>query len=79
MERNNMPNPKKPMPVGSRYYLIEETGVLKVVNGALAFSLVENGEWFPNQYAMSLFYDSMKDYREITEEEVQKIIWERKK
>ena len=64
----------RPKPEGCRYYLVENRGVLRITNGSLIYSLGEDGTWIPNQYAMSIFYDGMREYIQITEEDVKNIL-----
>ena len=73
----NVKDLKKSIPF--RYYKREDGGIVSLSDKGRVHSLVDTGDWVPNQYAYSMFVDGMVDYEEITEGVVQKIIDERKK
>jgi len=62
-----------------KYYKLENGGVVKLENNVRLYSLDENGNWIPNQYFVSIFYDSPIEYEQISEEEVLDIITEYQK
>ena len=62
------------VPIGVKYFLTECGGVARVTNGVTLHSLQRDGTWVPNQYKMSMFYDGIDDYREISEKDVNTII-----
>ena len=61
-----------------KYFIRETGGIVRLTNEVIVHSLDLNGEWIPNQYLISMFIDGMEDYKEITEDEVNEIIEERK-
>ena len=60
--------------VSHKYYKTEYGGIVRLTNNVWVYSLDNNGEWVRNQDAISMFVDGMKDYWEISEEEVNTII-----
>ena len=63
-----------PIPKSARYFRRETGGIGKLENNVKLYSLDKNGEWVPNQDGISMFYDGMDKYEEITEVEAIKII-----
>ena len=61
-----------------KYYLRENGGIVRLTNDVTVHSLDLNGEWIPNQYLISMFIDGIDDYSEITEDEVNVIVEQRK-
>ena len=60
--------------VETKYYKIEENGYGMLVDKVSFYSLNHQGDWVHNQYAISMFVDGMKDYYEINEEKILKVI-----
>ena len=63
----------------TRYFKVGKNGTGKLEDGVRYYSLDKNADWIPNQSAISLFYDSMTDYEEITEKECQARIAEKER
>jgi len=57
-----------------KYFKRELGGIVRLTNNCIVDSLNNEGEWFRNQDAFSMFVDGMYDYEEISEEEVKSII-----
>ena len=55
-----------------KYFRREAGGIVRLTDNVTVHSLNLNGQWVPNQDAISMFYDGMVDYEEITEEEMLK-------
>jgi len=63
----------------TKYYRREKGGIVKLEDKVSLYSLTAEGEWVPNQYAISMFYDGNVEYEEISATEVDAIIEEAKK
>ena len=61
-----------------KYYRKESGGIIRRVDSVSIYYLGSCGNWIQNQYLYRLFYDSMEDLVELTEEEIQTIITELK-
>lgn len=61
-----------------KYFLRETGGIVKLENDVTVYSLDLNGDWILNQYLIGMFIDGINDYKEITSEEVEEIIKDRK-
>ena len=69
----------KSLKTNIKYFKTELGGIIRLTNKCIVDSLNNEGEWFRNQDAFSMFVDGMYDYEEISEEEVKSIINKRKK
>jgi len=63
----------------TKYFKTEHSVIVKVVDGIMVYRLNEQGDFEHCQQFISLWYDSMTDYKPVSEEEVDKEIEIRKR
>ncbi len=61
-----------------KYFRREKGGIIKYEDNSLVYFLDEFGNWIQNQYLISMFIDGNDDFEIINEDEVNKIINQRK-